>query len=77
MLPNRIATYLTAGAALAGAVAVPLANLDTESSAGVITGIVAILVVFREWLKGWRGYEWRKAAEDAPEGVLPPGPIDE
>jgi len=76
MLPNRIATYLTAGAALAGALAVPVANLDTASTIGILGGVGAIVAVFREWLKGWRGYEWRQAAADAPEGALPPGPAE-
>jgi hypothetical protein len=77
MLPNRIATYLTAGSALAAALAVPIANLDLESSVGVLGGAVVILGVFREWLKGWRGFEWRQAAADAaPDGSIPPGPVE-
>lgn len=73
-MPNRIASYLAAAAALAGAIAIPVADLDTESSAGIITGVVGVLVVFREWLKGWRGYEWREEAAKA--GVASPPPED-
>jgi hypothetical protein len=75
-MPNRIASYLTAAAALLGGIAIPVANLDPESSAGIITGVVGVLVVFREWLKGWRGHEWREAAAEAGANGVPPGPAE-
>lgn len=77
-MPNRIASYLTAAAALIGGVAVPVANLDLASTAGITTGVIGVLVVFREWLKGWRGHEWREAAADAAanQGTIPPGPVE-
>lgn len=71
MLPNRIATYLTAGAALAGALAPAAADLDTASTVGVLTGVSAVVLIFREWLKGWRGHEWREAAAEAGAAGLP------
>lgn len=59
--PNRVATYLTAGAGLATAVAVPLADLDLESTAGIVAGLVAILTAFQQWMKGWREHQATQA----------------
>ncbi len=59
VLPNRLAVYLTALAGLAGAVAVPLANLDTTSTVGVIAGLGTILGVVATWLRGWQAHEAR------------------
>lgn len=54
---NRIAAYLTSLAALLGALAPVVANLDLASTIGVLGGVLALLGVFREWLKGWRQSE--------------------
>jgi hypothetical protein len=56
--PNRVAAYLTALAALAGALAPVVGDLDLTSTIGVLGGLTAILGVFREWLKGWREHEY-------------------
>lgn len=61
MKPNRIAVYLTALSGLSAAVAVPVANLDTSSTVGVLGGLVAILGVAVKWLDGWQKYEDRRA----------------
>jgi hypothetical protein len=55
--PNRIAVYLTAAAALCTAVAVPVAQLDTTSTIGVVGSLAAIVAVVDRWLKGWQQYE--------------------
>lgn len=60
--PNRVATYLTAGAGLAAAVAVPLADLDLESTGGVALGLAAILTAYHRWMEGWRDYKSTEAA---------------
>jgi hypothetical protein len=69
LAPNRLAVYLTAGAGLLAAVAVPLADMDGSSVAGVIAGLGAIALVVHKWLGGWQLYEERREmqAELAPE----------
>jgi hypothetical protein len=70
-LPNRIAVYLTAAAGLAAALAVPIANMDIESAAGVAAGLAAIATVVYKWLDNWGKYE-------RGEGVaLLPGEVDD
>lgn len=64
ILPNRIAIYLTTGAALAAALAPVVANLDWTSTAGVIAGISAITAVVYKWLGGWQAHEEREAFAD-------------
>lgn len=54
---NRVASYLTALAALAGALAPVVANLDLTSTLGMLGALAAIVATLREWLKGWRAYE--------------------
>lgn len=58
--PNRLATYLVAGAGAATAIAVPLSDLDTSSMAGIITGVAAILTAFALWMRGWQQFENRQ-----------------
>lgn len=55
--PSRLAAYLTALAGLAGAVAVPVANLDLSSTVGVASGVGAIAAAYTTWAKGWRAHE--------------------
>ena len=45
MKPNRVVAVATAVLGLAGAVSVPLANLDWSSTAGVIAGVGAVAAV--------------------------------
>jgi len=71
--PNRIAVYLTAGAGLATAVAVPLAELDTSSVVGVVGGLAAIATVVHKFLEGWQRHEARveaRAIEPVDMAVL-------
>ena len=67
LTPGRVAALLTALAGAATAVAVPLADLDTESVAGVLGGLAAISVAFERWLKGWR--EWERHQAGAPAAM--------
>lgn len=55
--PNRIAVYLTAVAALVGGLAPAVANLDLQSTAGIVAGLVTILGVVNKWLAGWQQHE--------------------
>lgn len=73
--PNRVAVYLTALSGLSAAIAVPVADLDVQSTAGVISGLVAILVVALKWLAGWQAHE---AAErmDVRLGHIPVMPVE-
>ena len=59
MLPNRIAVYFTAAAALAAAVVPVLADFDTSSTVGVVGGIGAFSAVIGVWLYNWGKYEER------------------
>lgn len=59
--PSRIGAYLAGLSGIAGAVAVPIANLDTTSTAGVIAGVVAVLTAYLGWVPGWRAHEDRVA----------------
>lgn len=63
MLPNRIAVYFTAVAALAAGLAPVVANLDLTSTVGVIGGLGALAAVVSVWLNGWAKYEERIALE--------------
>lgn len=55
--PNRVAVYLTALAALAGGLAPVVADLDIQSTAGIVAAIAAITAVVNKWLSGWQKYE--------------------
>lgn len=57
--PNRIAVYLTGLAGLATAIAVPVAELDTSSTVGVVGGLAAIVGVAVKFLEGWQRHEDR------------------
>ena len=59
MLPNRIAVYLTAVAALAAGLSPVVADLDLTSTVGVLGGVGALVAVVRKWLEGWQSYEER------------------
>lgn len=59
-LTNRIAIYAFALAALVGGLAPVWADLDWESTIGVITAIGTLATVLYKWLDGWQGYEERQ-----------------
>lgn len=78
MSPNRVAVYLTAVAGIAGAVSVPVANLDTTSTVGVLGGLVTVLGAVVKWLDGWQKHEARQnsrvTAGTVFTSVAPPTP---
>lgn len=63
-MPNRIAVYLTALAALAGGLAPVVGNLDLTSTIGIAAGLATIATVVHKWLEGWQHYESRTALAD-------------
>jgi len=67
MLPNRIALYFTALAALCAAVVPVLADFDTSSTIGVVGGVGALAGVVGVWLYNWGKYEERTALEPLVE----------
>jgi small-conductance mechanosensitive channel len=69
VLPNRIAVYLVAAGALITAIAVPVAELDLSSTAGVIAGLASITAVVDRWLKGWQQYEQQFAVGDESRDI--------
>jgi uncharacterized membrane protein YebE (DUF533 family) len=71
--PGRIATGLTALAALCGGLAPVVADLDWESTAGIIGGISAITAIVYKWLDGWQKYEARQPVD--PEMLQPAQPV--
>ena len=77
LLPNRLALYLTAAAALLGALAPIVADLDIESVAGIAAGLAAVSAVVYKWLDGWS--KWERSV--VPDGGLveaePPDLFDE
>ena len=62
-LPNRLATYAAALAALCAAIVPVVADLDWTSTVGVIGGVGALSAVVWKWLDGWQKYEERVALE--------------
>lgn len=57
--PNRIAVYLTSGAALATALAPAVADLDTEDTIALGLGLTGIVATVIKWLDGWQKHEAR------------------
>jgi hypothetical protein len=74
MLPNRIAVYFTAAAALAAALVPVIANLDLTSTIGIVGGVGAFAGVIAVWLNGWSRYEERVAIEEMTAGQTQTGP---
>jgi hypothetical protein len=56
-LPNRVVVLVTFLAGLGAALAVPLAHLDTHSTAAALTGLAAVFGVADRYLRGWQSYE--------------------
>jgi len=69
MQPNRIATYLLGAAGVAGAVIPTLADFDTTTIVGWVTGLAVIATAAGTFLRGWQAYEERVGAglEELPE----------
>lgn len=59
--PNRVAVYLTAAASLLGGLAPVVADLDLESTAGIVAGLSLLGVTVNKWLSGWQDHEARSA----------------
>lgn len=59
--PNRVVAGLTALSGVAAAVAVPVANMDTSSTVGVLGGLVTVTGVAMKWLDGWQKHERLRA----------------
>lgn len=62
--PNRVVAVLTVLMGVGGAVAPVLANMDWQSTAGVIAGVGAATTAAVTWLLGWQKHESRTAAEN-------------
>ena len=56
-LPNRMAVYVSGVVALLAGLAPLIGNLDWESTAGVVAGLLAILAVVYKWLDNWGKWE--------------------
>ena len=76
-LPNRLAVYLTAGAGLLAALAPIVADLDWESTAGVVAGVLAITGVVSVWLNNWGKWERGEGSGTVPVDEEPPDEFDE
>lgn len=55
--PNRVALYIGALAAFAGGLAPIVANLDWQSTAGVIAGLTAIATFVNNFVIGQQKHE--------------------
>ena len=60
MLPNRFALYLGAAATFIGGLAPVVADLDWQSTAGVIVGLGAIATYVNVFVLGWQKHEDRE-----------------
>jgi hypothetical protein len=66
MQVNRVVAGATALLGLVAAAAPVAANMDWQSTAGVIGGIGAVALVSYKWLDGWQ-----KAEDRGDPGTLP------
>lgn len=62
MPANRVVALATAVLGLIAAIAVPLADLDWSSTAGVIAGLGSVALIASRWLEGWQKWEAQQAA---------------
>lgn len=60
MLPNRAALILGSVAALLGGAAPLVADMDWESTAGVIAGVIALATYVNNFVTGWQKHEERE-----------------
>lgn len=66
---NRVVVGLTVLTGLATAVAVPLANLDTSSTIGVVSGAGVVMAAALKFLSGWQAHEARVADTAHPDST--------
>lgn len=59
--PNRVAVYLTGLAGLCTAIAPAVANLDTTSTIGAVSGLAGVVTIAYKFLTGWQAHEAREA----------------
>lgn len=71
LYPSRVAAYLVGLSGLSAAVAVPVASLDTSSTAGVVAGVVAIATAYLGWVPGWRAHEAAARMSPTMPGQFP------
>lgn len=74
LAPNRIALYIGGAASLATAIAPAVADLDTTSTATLVSGLVGLIGIISVWLRGWQAYEARQEAslQVVETAALPP-----
>jgi uncharacterized transporter YbjL len=65
MTPNRIVALIVALLGLVAGALPALADLDWQSTAGVVSGAVVVLGVAVKWLEGWQAYEATQPAQSA------------
>ena len=70
-LPNRMAVYITGAIALLAGLTPLIGNLDWESTAGIVAGLIAILGVVVVWLQNWGKWERGEG-----QGLFPGEPDD-
>ena len=75
-LPNRLALYLGAAAALLAGLAPLVLDTDWESTAGILAFIGALTALVDRFLRGWQIYENNPAA-GYPELTGPEDDFDE
>lgn len=62
---NRVAAIFAVIAGIAGALAPIIADIDTESVAGLIAGLLVILATVDRFLKGSQAHEYQQALANA------------
>jgi high-affinity Fe2+/Pb2+ permease len=83
MTPNRFVVALLFAFGLGGAILPVAANMDWQSTAGVLGGLGAICAAGVTWLVGWQRHEARSVSDDeelvqvpARESAVQPDPVD-
>jgi hypothetical protein len=59
MTPDKVAVFLVSLAGLLTALAPAVADLDLNSTIGVVGGFLGIVGIVRKWLEGWQMFEER------------------
>jgi hypothetical protein len=70
---NRVVALLGALTLLAAALAPLAANMDWQSTAGILAGIPALAAVIYKFLEGWQ--RWESPDSFAPSVVTVPTPV--